>query len=60
MIFGVIRKGKDQKSKKSSDSPSTSNPEKSISVVLGDKVTPEEFPDVFDNMPLKTLAKYIS
>ena len=48
------------KSKKSSDSPSTSSPKKHVTVNLGDRVTPEEIPDAFDNIPLKTLAKFLS
>ena len=47
------------KNTKSSDSPGTSSPEKSVSIALGDKVNPEKFPDVFDNIPLKTLSKFL-
>ena len=58
--IGCHPKRKRSKSKKSSDSPSTSSPKKHLTVNLGDQVTPEEFPDVFDNIPLKTLAKFLS
>ena len=57
--IGRIPKRSRSKSNKSSQSPGTSSPKKTPSVNLGDKVTPENYPDVFDSLPLKTLSKFL-
>ena len=57
--IGRTPKKSRSKSNKSSQSPGTSSPKKTPSVNLGDKVTPENYPDVFDSLPLKTLSKFL-